>query len=229
MSHTWEAALSEYSYGADLARFDGAHAYPGWFDRTIAGRHQTGMFEARFREHAHQHIEAWGEVVFWKLYTTRPSTAKQERTHHVLHANVSPGELWSACIRYTETPGLESFRSFRSKLFRSSVVATAATFPAFICPAKFPMVDRQVTLWARNNSDRYRYSDIGGPNLVSIPVLGDGVLRESHWAFVESWIAWCRFTARILSRRTGSDWCARDVEMAVFTAQRSQLPLNPLK
>lgn len=44
-----------------------------------------------------------------------------------------------------------------------------------------------------------------------------------------SWMAWCQTMAAKLSQRTGFFWRARDVEMAVFTAQRYGLELNPLK
>ena len=72
------------------------------------------------------------------------------------------------------------------------------------------------------------YSRVGGPDLECVPALKAGVLTESHWRFIESWITWCRFTARKLSQRTESPWRARDVEMAVFTAQRRKLSLTPL-
>ena len=105
-----------------------------------------------------------------------------------------------------------------------------STFPAFICPERFPMVDTQVTRWASENSSAHRYSGVGGPDLECVPELRPGaVLRESHWRFVETWIAWCQFTAAILAQRTGRTWRARDVEMAVFYAQKSHnLTLRPL-
>ena len=104
-----------------------------------------------------------------------------------------------------------------------------AAAPAFICPERFPMVDKQVTRWALEHGCRLRYSKVGGPDLKCVPDLSGGeVLKESHWPFVESWIAWCRFTAWKLSRCSGRRWRARDVEMAVFTAQRKPLRLDPL-
>ena len=69
---------------------------------------------------------------------------------------------------------------------------------------------------------------VGGGDLECVPALKQGVLMESHWQFIQSWIAWCRFTARELSQRTGFAWRARDVEMAVFTAQKRELSLTPL-
>ncbi len=229
-TETWEKALDEYRYPADLTLFRDAGKYQSWFnwDINLGNRSQTMEFEARFKAQAIHHLEAWAEVMFWKLYTTG-ERARNERTLHLLHSRISPGELWSACKDYIESPGVETFRVFRNKLFRSPVVATAATFPAFICPEKFPMVDMQVIKWARKYGDRHRYSGVGGPNLADVPALErNGNLQESHWSFIGSWIDWCRFTARRLNELTERAWRARDVEMAVFTAQRFKLPLQPL-
>ena len=187
---------------------------------------QTRAFETRFRQQAPFHLEVWAEVVYWKLYTM--GIARNRTTRRVLDSGVLPDELWSACTDYIENGTQESFRKFRSKLFTSSGVATAATFPAFICPERFPMVDTQITRWASKNGHLHRYSGIGGPDLECVPVLKSGeVLQDQHWPFVESWIGWCRATAGKLSQRTGFEWLARDVEMAVFTAQPSPRRNNP--
>ena len=228
-AETWTMALEQYRFPVDLTRFTGVQEHPGWFNLNIepGDRLQTMRYEARFREQARHHLTAWGEVVFWKLYTI--GIARNRTTQRVLDSKVPPDTLWSACTDYIESGKLESFKALRSKLFGAPVVATAATFSAFICPERFPMVDRQVTRWASDNGHLHRYSGVGGPDLECVPVLKTGVvLTESHWRFIESWIAWCRFTAQKLRTRTGFAWRARDVEMAVFTAQRSRLPLTPL-
>ena len=108
------------------------------------------------------------------------------------------------------------------------MVATAATFPAFICPEKFPMVDVQVAKWART-SGRLHVSSNYGCQLLCPPDLTPGqVVKEGHWPFVESWIGWCRSTACELSRRTNFAWARPGRRMAVYTAQRCRLTLNPL-
>ena len=186
-------------------------------------------FETRFREQAHEHLEAWGEVVFWKLFSSGRGRATMRATA-LLGSDVAPADLWSSCADYIANPSLVSFRAFRCRLFTQPVVATAATFPAFICPEKFPMVDTQITRWASENGGEHGYSGIGGPDLEGVPNLRPGaVLRESHWRFVESWIAWCQFTAGVLSQGTRRVWRARDVEMAVFAAQKGRnVTLRPL-
>ncbi len=228
---TWQRALDSYRYPVDLTGFRSAQKHRGWFDLKIVpgDLSQTMSFETRFREQARNHLEVWSEVVFWKLFSGGTSRAAK-RADALLGSGAAPTDLWASCANYIASPNLESFRAFRCKLFRQPVVATAATFPAFICPDRFPMVDTQVTRWASENSDAHRYSGVGGPNLECVPELRPGaVLRERHWRFVESWTAWCQFTAGMLSQRTQRAWRARDVEMAVFSAQRSNdLTLRPL-
>ena len=229
MPHTWKHALDQYRYPVDLRKFTGAQEHQRWFElNTSPGDPlRTIAFETRFREQARHRLEAWGEVVFWKLYTM--PLARDKTTRNVLSSSVAAGELWSRCIEYVENPGRVTFRAFRQKLFTAPVVATTATFPAFICPEKFPMVDTQITRWAVENGDRHGYAADGGPDLECVPVLRSGeVLQERHWPFVESWIAWCGFSAWKLSQVPGPTWRSRDVEMAVFTAQKCGLPLTPL-
>jgi hypothetical protein len=48
------------------------------------------------------------------------------------------------------------------------------------------------------------------------------------YPFYEQWIQWCRSKANQLSRLSYFPWRARDVEMAVTTAQRTDLKLPPI-
>ena len=228
-AETWKKSLDKYRYPVDLRKFRSGTEHRGWFESNISpgDPRQTRDFEARFRKLAPYHLEAWAEVAFWKLYSRRGIARKNALK--VLRSGISPRTLWCSCNDYIEDPSIESFRGFGRLLFDTPVVATAATIPAFICPEKFPMVDTQVTKWAGNNGHLHTYAAIGGPDLEEVPVLKTGpVLRESHWAFIKSWISWCQFGACILRQRTRYAWRARDVEMAVFTAQRCGMPLNPL-
>ena len=222
---SWKHALEEYRYPVDLRRFDGASRNPGWFELNICpgNRTQTESFETRFREQAPHHLEAWAEVVFWKLDSGgRGFAATQARRLLDPNRPVSASELWSSCMAYLDQPGRTTFSAFRKMLFTTPAVATAATFPAFICPEKFPMVDTQIARWVREHGGQHGYrGDIGR-------VPSAATINESHWPFVDSWMAWCRTMAAELSRRTGFSWRARDVEMAVFTAQRCGLELNPV-
>ena len=170
MPHTWKRALDEYRYPVDLRKFSGAPECDGWFELNICPGDplQTMGFECRFREQARHHREAWGELVFWKLFTIPP--ARNQRAQRVLDLEVRPAELWSSCMNYIDKSDLASFRAFKRVLrVQGSGVALAATFPAFLCPDRFPMVDTQVTKWALDNHAKHTYSAIGGPDLVSVP------------------------------------------------------------
>ena len=224
MPHTWKYALDEYRYPVDLRRFPEAPQHPGWFELNICpgNRTQTESFETRFREQAPHHLQVWAEVMFWKLDSGgRGFAARQARKLLDPGRSASADELWSSCLAYVEQPGQPTFSALREKLFTTGAVATAATFPAFICPERFPMVDTQVARWVRENGERHGYRG----DIKEVP---RATITESHWPFVDSWTAWCRTMAAELSRGTSISWRARDVEMAVFTAQRCGLELNPL-
>ena len=175
MPHTWKQARDAYCYPVDLRKFTDASKYRDWFKENIkpGDRGRTMAFEDRFRKHGPDNLEAWGEVVFWKNYTMPP--ARNRITRKVLAGGVSGAsadDLWQKCIAYVDKFDLESFREFRKLLFKDRVVATAATFPAFVCPEKFPMVDTWITDWAVEHGAEHRYPD--GPALECVPHLGRG-------------------------------------------------------
>ncbi|MCY4654355.1 MAG: hypothetical protein OXC95_14470 [Dehalococcoidia bacterium] len=241
MPDTWEDALKAYRYPVDLSKFGGAEDYPGWFETKLqkGDLAETLKFEDRFRDMAPNHLEAWYEVVFWKLYSN--PLVRNKITSGVIdeleEGNITANILSVLCGLYMKNNANipqndhELFAAFRKMMINGDGIATAATFPAFFDPQNFPMVDRQVARWARLNGTQHSYAGCGGPELVIYPGLGESVLRDGDWAFVESWYKWCRFTADRLSELSARNWRARDVEMAVFTVQRnetSNVKLNPL-
>ena len=230
MLDTWQNALDAYRYPVDLDLFQDAANHPRWFDHSTGtgGRKETAEFEARFRKYGRDNLEVWAEVVFWKNFSQlRFANDHTQRVIERFEDNgTMAGELWELTEEYIERPSRGTFKKLRSKFFISNVVATVATFPAFICPERFPMVDTQVARWALTNGPAHSYAPTGGPEIAKAPKTG---IHERHWPFVSSWMEWCRFTADLLSQATESHWRARDVEMAVFTAKRGNLPLEPLK
>ena len=140
---------------------------------------------------------------------------------------VTAERLLSRCRAYMESPTLDSFLKFRDMMFGRGV-AVAATFPAFLDPDRFPMVDRHVARWAATNGEQHSCRRYGDPDLFTYLGLGESRLTDADWDFVSSWTDWCRFTAARLTSLTGRKWRARDVDMAVFTAQRDKIVLNPL-
>ena len=187
---TWEEARDAY-----------------WYDRK--GRDDTLAFQSNFTYHAPDQLEAWYQVVRWKS----PRSAERTRAH-IRNVGITARELLRLCEGNIENPTPETFRLFRANIAKNGVVATAATFPAFLRPDLFPMVDMQTARWVSLNP----WTGIAVPNLRS------GVLHERHWQYIQDWVQWCREVAQLL----GTHWTPRDVEMAVFTAQRSHLDLPPL-
>jgi hypothetical protein len=218
---------------ADLNKFSDRDNYPGWFSRNIeiGNREQTIQFEDSFRKYAPDYLEAWFEVVFWKLYNMPQQRAKRI-VDNIKHRGVSANDLWSACGDFTASPSASRFRMFQKLIVSGSNIAVCATFPAFIAPDRFPMVDSQVTRWVFKNYVSHNQASQDDAMLEPPPPPFDpeeDLLRITHYPFVEIWTRWCRARAKRLSELTSDEWRPRDVEMSVFTAQRDglSLPLIP--
>ena len=176
-----------------------------WYDGR--SREETLAFQLYFKRRARRELDAWYEVVRWKS----PRSAGKTR-NYIQQTGITANALLRRCQNYMKNPTVYTFRSFRTQIAKTDVVATSATFPAFLRPDLFPMVDTQVTKWVENNP----WTGMVAPRLGKAEVL-----HERHWNYIWEWIQWCRETATTL----GPDWTPRDVEMAVFTAQRSGLLL----
>ena len=105
---------------------------------------------------------------------------------------------------------------------RSRSIATVATFPAFLDPDRFPMVDTRIAKWVGRTMDAHNRVDPLGPQLISAKSMNvkGAVLTMSDFDFMCAWTHWCRHAATKLTDRSsgGFVWRARDVEMAVFRA-----------
>ena len=222
---TWTAALDAYRYPVNLAGFVDAAQYPGWFQcSTQAGdRNATIAFETHYREHAQASTEPWLEVVYWKQYSQsgRRDRITRRVAAHWVQAGTTPRLLYDACSRYLDTPTRAHFDGFRQLFgFATNVIATAATFPAFLRPESYPMVDTRIANWVGACMEAHNRVDPAGPQLFAAPFLhGHGtVLTMADFDFMQRWIAWCRHMAQKLTAQSGRHWRARDVEMAVFYA-----------
>lgn len=201
---SWERALQAYKYDVDLTTFKYSDNYPGWFkysDSPLNGDlGETKVFEGRFRKLGPHHLEAWYEVVYWKNYSRGQGPAShrtQEVIRYIEESGVTARCLWLLCVSYMRDPDRYSFDRFRKKLVKSNQVAIAATFPAFVDPYRFPMVDTHVAQWAKLNGAKHKYAQCtlsNAPDLTgSVKTLRDDL--SIHRKFIESWIVWCRFTA----------------------------------
>ena len=223
MQNEWKRALDSYRYSVNPTKRADGDQFPDFFELRMAegNRTETIEFEDRFRDQALNHIEAWYEVIYWKLFSQGGiGRAKaQDIVSQLSSLGVRPQQLWEACQEYVSDPSRERFDSFRRLFgFKTSSIATIATFPAFVAPDRFPMVDTRVAKWINAEAKNHNSIDPQGPQLKE-PRLKTGVLQMRHFDFYMAWVMWCRHTAAKLSNITGEGWRARDVEMAVFTAQ----------
>ena len=226
MADSWLESLTAYRYPFDLHGFEEAKSYPGCFVmRSDTGdRADTIEFEDHFRRYASQSIEPWLEVAFWKLCSqpsTRGNKIVRNMIAHFKRNAVTPHSLWSACNRYVENPSRQNFESIRALLgLASQSIALAATYPAFLKPDLFPMIDTRIAKWVGHCMALHNSIDLSGPQLTRPHFVGSKqtVLVMSDFPFLESWIHWCRHTAQKLTACTPMTWRARDVEMAVFNA-----------
>jgi hypothetical protein len=241
MPSTWEKALFSYRYPVDLSGYTNAHLYPDWFTHELSygDRTETSGFEAHFRNVAAQGIEPWLEVIYWKLYSQQAyrNSATKRVEGHLLSERINGMSLWNACNVYIQKPTSDNFATFRSMFgFTSNAIAVAATFPAFIRPDVYPMVDTRIAKWVGACMAKHNAADLKGPQLTRPLFLDNGntVLVMNDFDFMQDWGKWCVHTAIKLKKRTLVDWRARDVEMAVFYSWGGRhehhpcLHLNPL-
>jgi hypothetical protein len=236
----WRRALDSYCYPIDgvsqiLLRTHFRLA-ERWFDFQLdrGDREQTMRFEARFRQFAPRSIEPWYELIFWKLASTkgRGKYVATRMIEKLRKVGCKASDIWKVCSDFVETEKLEDFKMLQHRLLvTSGALPIAATFPAFMCPERFPMADRWVATWV------WRYCDENPAEAEARRLIrpSEAFLRHAKttltvpgdWQFYLKWIEWCRSSAKLLAELTAFPWRARDVEMAVFTNARSGSELLP--
>ena len=237
-AHEWKAVLDSYKYPVDLREYAFRTTHKGWFERTTGkgGREETIAFEEDFRRHAPDALEAWFEVVFWKLASQRQNRNRttQAIADH-LPKHTTAGELCRTCGEYvhsrSESEARTRFEAFHALFgLRTDSIATVATLPAFMDPNRFAMVDTRIAKWVGVAMHDHNISDPSGVQLVRPKFLDskNTVLKMSDFDFMATWIRWCRYNAEKLTRLgNGFTWRARDVEMAVFCAWGEKKEKHP--
>ena len=230
MPSSWADALTTYSYPVDLSTYENAAAYPEYFDRTLPGdRASTIDFEKRYRERASTDIASTLEVVYWKMYSYQGQRDRRTRiiAETIEENGTTPLELDSAVQRFAKHMDRVHLQDLRDLLgLKSKVLALALTFPAFASPDTIPMVDIQIARWVNDNHEAHsRDRD----NRLTPFRLNYTSLQDNDFESYLNWVAWCGEMAVFLQESTQRGWRARDVEMAVFTAKKNGLVLNPLE
>jgi hypothetical protein len=227
MPESWVKALRAYCYHVDLSKYRSAHEYPGAFSTSVAGdRDSTIAFEDRFRQAATDDVKAYLEVVYWKLYS---QAAWRDRctsriAGFIEQHGVTAAQLWQAVQEFVGHQTRANLRAIRRLLgIKTRVLALALTLPALAAPARLPMVDKQVARWVNKNRAGH---NANRDNELSPFRMNYTSLRDNDFESYLDWVAWCREVAQLLTKLTPVEWRARDVEMAVFTAQRSTRKCN---
>jgi hypothetical protein len=246
MPETWINALEKYWYPVNLTEYCGAQRFPNYFKQIILGnRESTIHFENYFRKNSLT-IEPWFEVVFWKMYS-QPHVSDQQ-TCRIVKRFTNPPMVPTALIETAKKfMASETFNEFRKTFdsyrslfgYSTKAIATVATFPAFLDPINFPMVDTRVAKWVNSQYTFHNQFDAIGSQLIpSIygRISNTNMLTMADFDFYYHWIMWTRHMAKKLSAYSDFQWRARDVEMAVFTAwgggkgrKEPLLKLNPIK
>lgn len=229
MPDTWTRALNDYNYRVRLPDYKRSREFPGYFTRGIPGdRASTIDFEDYFRASSELSIGPWVEVAFWKLcgQKRRFEARVDQLVDHLREQGVTASELRGAVDLFIAKPTKVNLSVMRALLgIKAPVLALALTYPAFVDPDQFPMVDTNTARWVSANAETYSKS--AAKKLTPFDG-GRSSLHDNDFDSYLNWVQWCRETAANLTTRTGTRWRARDVEMAVFTAAREGLSLNPL-
>jgi HEPN domain-containing protein len=221
----WQSARESFDWKVDLKAFQHREDYPGHFDRIIEPAGVTA-FEDQFRSAVESGCEYQraGEVYFWKTFDT-PGYNKKTL---LLLQHLSDPERWNSFRKelraLADDPAYANFERFREACGQGSGFATQICFLASYNPRHYPMADKHIASWWRDYLDRTKQD------------LPRFCQREDGWIMpcAESWrayLAWTEFCRRQGERLTvycDRDWRPRDVEMAVWAAQKESIRLEPL-
>ena len=225
----WRNVHGEYAWDVELRHFAKRQRYPGYFSGVI-GLQELASFQDSFPQAIDgegSYVVA-GEVCYWKNYGNH--LARDKITYDLLE-RLAEAKNWgifrSAVTEVCAEPNFDSFVRLQTATGQARGFATPLTFVAFYDPTSFPMVDRHIADWWAANRERF-----GMASLPPFLQRGDGWIEATSYGKVrhnwEAYWAWAQF-CRDYARRIGG-WRARDIEMAVWTAQKrgEALPTLPL-
>jgi hypothetical protein len=226
MSKSWHNALEQYNWKVDLRRFRGAANYPGYFNRVIRPA-DVMAFEDAFRTAVNEAgpFEIAGEVCFWKNYgvfQARNRVTQKLLTH--LAERVNWDRFVRAVKRVSNNPSYDSFVTLQVTCNQLYGFATPITFLAFYKPTEYPMADRHIANWWRAHKADYGFGD--SPDFSQY----NGVIQacKISWNAYIAWRKFCCDYAVRMAKNWGLNWRARDVEMAVWEAQKKNVSLSAL-
>ena len=226
MCKSWVSVLGQYNWRVDLRHFSAAASYSGYFNRVIRPD-DVVAFEDAFSTAVDEagSFEIAGEVCFWKNYgvfQARNRVTQELLTY--LAERVNWDRLVRAIKEVSANPSYDNLVAFQGACNQPYGFATPITFLAFYRPTEYPMADRHIANWWRAHKADYGLRD--SPDFSQY----NGVIQPCKISW-NAYIAWTRFCfdyAARMARNCGLNWRARDVEMAVWEAQKGGVSLNAL-
>jgi hypothetical protein len=226
MVNNWIKAYKSYNWTVDLSKFQDAKKYQKAFNSVITPQ-KLIEFETSFRMQINSpdnfsFVRA-GEVCFWKNYgafQTRNTITGKLLNYLSIRRQWDQFSL--AIQSLSKDPKYEKFLELATACNQPYGFATPITFLAFYQPTDFPMVDRHIADWWNNNSDTFGYKKQLKFNYPA----GTITKSENNWYAYIYWTIFCNDIAKIMSTKYQILWRPRDVEMAVWQAQKNKIALD---
>ncbi|MFQ5872084.1 MAG: hypothetical protein ACE5IB_08000 [Candidatus Geothermarchaeales archaeon] len=227
---SWRKAHERYRWTVNLSRFKESERYEGYFDRTITARDVT-LFEDEFRdavESGASYVLA-GEVCYWRNHSNpNPHNLTRNLLNH-LKSESNWAKFRHSLGTLATNPTYHHFEGIIEACRQTGGFGTPLTFLAFYEPERYPMVDKHIVDWWAEHRKEFGYGD--EPKFSQ---RRDGSIqphtreqRKQNWRAYLAWARFCVEYSQKLGESCGLHWRARDVEMAVWMAQKGGMSLAP--
>ena len=217
----WSHARAAFDWKADLRKFRDRQKFEGFFDREITPSTLV-EFEQVFRNSLSTgELRRAGEVCFWKNFKRKGNALASGLLAYL----AVPGN-WEVFVddlkRLASDPTFENLKAFRSACGEKLGLATPVTFLAFYQPERFPMVDRLVAEWRRQNAKRLGY--VEAEHFSQRTPDGGIQGNQQSWKAYLGWAKFCRRTAKPLAELTRQPWRARRGDGSLDRPEEIALP-----
>jgi hypothetical protein len=231
MCNNWIKAYGMYSWTVDLTHFRGRCNYPGYFNRVITPNNVV-VFENEFRKAIKEAdlFEIAGEVCFWKNYRSIRNQRTTQSLLNYLSCPANWGEFVRSIKEISNSPSYDNFMSLQRACNQPKGFAIPITFLAFYKPTEYPMVDKHIADWWVANRVKHGYET--SPRFCQrndgwIQTYTTSQIRQ-NWSAYIAWKTFCDDYVVRIAKNCGFHWRARDVEMAVWEAEKNNISLGVL-